>query len=270
MISVIRALAVGAIGGSLAFMIGVPAPWLAGSLVATIIAVYSNQNLELPDWVRTLAFILLGIQTGTAVNADTLYRAAQWPLSILCMSVTVVIIVWACMLYYERLRKWDTATAYFASLPGEQQEDALRDLLSELGIAENPPGGGEHEVEVPAHHLPEGVLGSLPDERAQQFLIAGFHVQPLISARSANRTGKVSRGNAQRSTLNIQHRTKRLQARRPGAIWKLGVECSRTRPEALSCLSRPFDTRLFVKIVSLTGAHGVTRPTLLRLLRSLL
>ena len=118
MISVIRALAVGAIGGSLAFMIGVPAPWLAGSLVATIIAVYSNQNLELPDWLRTLAFILLGIQTGTAVNADTLYRAAQWPLSIVCMGITVGLIVWACMLYYERLRKWNRATAFFASLPG--------------------------------------------------------------------------------------------------------------------------------------------------------
>ena len=118
MISVVRALVVGALGGALAFAIGVPAPWLAGSLIATIIAVYSNQTLELPAWLRTLAFILLGIQTGTAVNADTLYRAAQWPLSILCMSFTVVIIVWACMLYYERLRKWDTATAYFASLPG--------------------------------------------------------------------------------------------------------------------------------------------------------
>ena len=118
MISVIRALAVGAIGGVLAFMIGVPAPWLAGSLIATIIAIYSNQKLDLPDWLRTLAFILLGIQTGTAVNSDTLYRAAQWPLSIVCMSITVVIIVWACMLYYERLRKWDAATAYFASLPG--------------------------------------------------------------------------------------------------------------------------------------------------------
>jgi membrane AbrB-like protein len=118
MISVIRALAVGAIGGGLAFMTGVPAPWLAGSLIATIIAIYCNQNLELPDWLRTLAFILLGIQTGTAVNSDTLYRAAQWPLSIACMSVTVVIIVWACMLYYERLRKWNRATAFFASLPG--------------------------------------------------------------------------------------------------------------------------------------------------------
>ncbi len=118
MMSVVRALAVGTAGGALGFMIGVPAPWLAGSLVATIIALYSSQKLDLPDALRTLAFILLGIQTGTAVNSETLYRASQWPLSILCMSITVGLIVWACMFYYQRLRKWDKATAYFSSLPG--------------------------------------------------------------------------------------------------------------------------------------------------------
>ena len=118
MVSVIRALAIGVAGGGFAFAIGVPAPWLAGSLIATILAIYSNQKLDLPDALRTLAFILLGIQTGTAVNSDTLYRASQWPLSIVCMSITVGLIVWACMFYYERLRKWDRATAFFSSLPG--------------------------------------------------------------------------------------------------------------------------------------------------------
>jgi membrane AbrB-like protein len=117
-VSVFRALIIGTAGGALSYMLGVPAPWLAGSLVATIFAIYANQKLELPDWLRTLAFILLGIQTGTAVNSETLYRASQWPLSIVCMSVTVGLIVWACMFYYERLRKWDKATAYFSSLPG--------------------------------------------------------------------------------------------------------------------------------------------------------
>jgi len=117
-VSVLRALIIGTAGGALCFMLGVPAPWLAGSLIATLIAIYANQNLDLPGWLLTLAFILLGIQTGTAVNADTLYRVTQWPLSIVCMSVTVGIIVWACMFYYERFRKWDRATAYFSSLPG--------------------------------------------------------------------------------------------------------------------------------------------------------
>ena len=118
MIGVIRALAVGTAGGALCFAIDVPAPWLAGSLVATIIAIYSDQKLDLPTVLQTVAFILLGIQTGTAVNADTLARAAQWPLSIVCLGVTVALIVWACMFYYERFRNWNRPTALFASLPG--------------------------------------------------------------------------------------------------------------------------------------------------------
>ncbi|HLA02570.1 MAG TPA: AbrB family transcriptional regulator [Aestuariivirga sp.] len=118
MISVVRALAVGTAGGALCFAIGVPAPWLAGSLVATIIAIYSNLKLDLPKFLQAAAFILLGIQTGTAVNTDTLARAAQWPLSIVCLGVTVVLIVWACIFYYERFRYWNRPTALFASLPG--------------------------------------------------------------------------------------------------------------------------------------------------------
>ena len=47
-----------------------------------------------------------------------LARAAQWPLSIVCLGVTVALIVWACIVYYERIRNWDRATALFASLPG--------------------------------------------------------------------------------------------------------------------------------------------------------
>ncbi len=118
MINVVRALAIGAAGGALCHFVGVPAPWLAGSLIATIAAVYVKQKLDLPDGLRALAFVFLGVQTGTAVNEDTLERAARWPLSILCLAVTVALIIWACAVYYERFRKWDRPTALFASLPG--------------------------------------------------------------------------------------------------------------------------------------------------------
>jgi uncharacterized protein len=116
--SIARSILLGALGGLLCFALGIPAPWLAGSLVATIVAIYSQQHLDLPEWLRTTAFILLGVQTGTAVNGDTLARAAQWPLSILCLAITVGLIVWACTFYYTTLRGWDRPTALFASLPG--------------------------------------------------------------------------------------------------------------------------------------------------------
>jgi uncharacterized protein len=118
MLSVFRALAFGTFGGAFCFAAGVPAPWLAGSLIATTVAIYSRQKLDLPEALRTLAFIFLGVQTGTSVNADTLARAAQWPLSIFCLAITVSIIVWACTFYYSRIRKWDLPTSLFASLPG--------------------------------------------------------------------------------------------------------------------------------------------------------
>jgi uncharacterized protein len=118
MTSVTRAVTFGFLGGALCFATGVPAPWLAGSLVATIIAIYSNQKLDLPEAPRTSAFILLGVQTGTSVNAETLSRAARWPLSIVCLALTVGLIVWSCMFYYQRYRNWDKQTALFASLPG--------------------------------------------------------------------------------------------------------------------------------------------------------
>ena len=118
MFSILRAIGFGTLGGALCYMLGVPAPWLAGSLVATIIAVYTHQRLDLPEGLRSSAFILLGVQTGTAVNADTLTRAAQWPLSILFLAVTVGLIVWSCTVYYTKFRDWDRPTALFASLPG--------------------------------------------------------------------------------------------------------------------------------------------------------
>jgi uncharacterized protein len=115
---VLRAVIFGTLGGFLSYEFGVPAPWLAGSLIATTIAVYAHQNLDLPEFLRTAAFILLGVQTGTAVNAETLERASHWPLSILCLAITVGLIVWACVIYYTRFRGWDRPTALFASLPG--------------------------------------------------------------------------------------------------------------------------------------------------------
>jgi uncharacterized membrane protein AbrB (regulator of aidB expression) len=105
--STVSAILVGTTGGALCYAAGIPAPWLAGSLIVAIAAIYTGQELDLPESLRTAAFILLGVQTGTAVNVDTLARAAQWPLSILCLAVTVGLIVWACTLFDRRIASGD-------------------------------------------------------------------------------------------------------------------------------------------------------------------
>jgi uncharacterized protein len=117
-IAIVRGLIIGAIGGALCWFLGIPAPWLAGSMVAGIVAIFAGVKAGMPDWLKAVAFIFLGIQTGTTVSWETIERAAQWPLSIAFLGLTVVAVTWACTVFYTRLRRWDSATALFASIPG--------------------------------------------------------------------------------------------------------------------------------------------------------
>jgi len=105
-------------GGWIFHLFNVPAAWLAGSMVGTVIAVFAGARFDLPNWLKVTAFILLGIQTGTSVNWETLERAWQWPISIAFLTVTMIVVTWAGYAYYVRKAKWDRATAFFASLPG--------------------------------------------------------------------------------------------------------------------------------------------------------
>jgi membrane AbrB-like protein len=111
-------LAIGLAGGLAFWAIGVPAPWLAGSMMAAIAAAFLGIGIAVPNWLRACAFVLLGIQTGTAVSWETVERAAQWPLSIAFLAITVIVVTVACTWYYVARGGWDKPTALFASLPG--------------------------------------------------------------------------------------------------------------------------------------------------------
>jgi hypothetical protein len=108
----------GTAGGAAAAFAGLPAPWLAGSMIAVILASYAKLPLALPEVLKTAAFILLGAQTGTAVTWDTINRAVQWPLSIAGLGITVGAVTIACYVFYSRVFSWSRPTALFASLPG--------------------------------------------------------------------------------------------------------------------------------------------------------
>lgn len=115
---VVTSLAVGVAGGLAFWAINFPAPWIAGSMVAGVAAVYSGVPIQVPNWLRVIAFVLLGIQTGATVSWDTVERAGQWPLSIALLGVTVIAVTWLCAIYFRSMHRWDRQTALFASLPG--------------------------------------------------------------------------------------------------------------------------------------------------------
>jgi len=114
----LRGLTIGAAGGAVCWLAGIPAPWLAGSMAAAVIAVFAGVRIGMPNWLRTACFIFLGIQTGTSVTWNTVERAAHWPVSIAFLFLTVIAVTWGSAAFYMRRRGWDGATALFASLPG--------------------------------------------------------------------------------------------------------------------------------------------------------
>ena len=114
----VSGLVIGTAGGVACWLAGLPAPWLAGSMIAAVVAVFAGAPVGMPDWLKALSFIFLGLQTGTSVSWETVDRAVQWPLSIALLALTVIAVTWACVWYYVRRRHWDGPTALFASLPG--------------------------------------------------------------------------------------------------------------------------------------------------------
>ncbi|MGE4250066.1 MAG: AbrB family transcriptional regulator [Parvibaculaceae bacterium] len=111
-------LALGAAGGGAFAVIHFPAPWLAGSMIAAIVAVLCGLKLWVPNALRSAAFIILGVQIGSSVTMETLNTVARWPLSLVMLMVTVAAVTAACYLFYRRMRAWPVADALFSSLPG--------------------------------------------------------------------------------------------------------------------------------------------------------
>jgi hypothetical protein len=112
------ALIAGSLGGLVAAYLHLPAPWLAGSMLAVIAVAYTRIPVAIPNLLKAAAFILLGIQTGTTVKWETVERASQWPLSIAGLALTVAAVTASCFLYYRRGFGWDKQTSLFVSLPG--------------------------------------------------------------------------------------------------------------------------------------------------------
>jgi len=116
---VIAALAIGLGGGAVFWWLGLPAPWLAGSVVTVAAASLSGVIKQaMPRHLTKIIFILLGLQIGGAVTPETLNTISRWPASFLTLALTMVVLVWSGVVFLRSVYGWDRATAYFAVMPG--------------------------------------------------------------------------------------------------------------------------------------------------------
>jgi membrane AbrB-like protein len=116
---VAAALVIGTFGGTVFWWVGLPAPWLAGAMVAVAGAALGGAiRTAMPKAITRVVFILLGLQIGGAVTPETMETLSRWPSSLVLLAVTMAVLVLAGVVFYERVFGWDRATSFFAVMPG--------------------------------------------------------------------------------------------------------------------------------------------------------
>lgn len=105
-------------GAGIAWFIGLPIPFLLGSMCSVMIASLSGVHIYLPVWLRNLVFIMLGVQAGSGVRPETLNQIGEWPLSFMLLFVMLISVTGFTFMLLRYVFRWDAQTAFFSSLPG--------------------------------------------------------------------------------------------------------------------------------------------------------
>jgi uncharacterized protein len=108
----------GTAGGTLAAALSLPAGWLVGSMIVCAALVLAGVPIFMPDWVRKVIFVLLGLSMGSAFTPETLATMFKWPASLLGLAVAVLGVIAASVAYLHGVARWSKPTAFFASVPG--------------------------------------------------------------------------------------------------------------------------------------------------------
>ncbi|MBJ7577474.1 AbrB family transcriptional regulator [Devosia sp. MC532] len=106
------------LGGVSAELIGFPAGWLMGSAISVSIAAMLKLPVTVPDWLRDLIFVFIGVSMGASVAPNSLELLGQWPVSLAALALELIIIVLVTGWLLTKLFKLDAGTAYLSSFPG--------------------------------------------------------------------------------------------------------------------------------------------------------
>lgn len=111
-------LAAGGIGGAAFAFFDLPAAWLAGSLVAVSALALSGLPVYVPDLLRKIIFVVLGISLGAAVTPETVAGIRTWPITLALLMLSLPVTMGAVMLYLHYVSKWNYRETLYASARG--------------------------------------------------------------------------------------------------------------------------------------------------------
>lgn len=121
------------LGGWLAFLIGLPLPWMLGPLVFVGIATAINFKISIPEAPRPICRALLGCAIGANFSPEVLDRSLEIGLSLMILPVFVLIMIFFTAIYLKKVLKFDFKTSLFGSIPGGLNEMVI--LGKEVGVS---------------------------------------------------------------------------------------------------------------------------------------
>lgn len=124
-------LVVAVVGGVALGLIGVPAGFLSGSILAVAGAALAGRPMLVPAPLARVIFVVIGVSLGAVVTPETLRGMATYPVSIAVLLVAMACVGVGGAAYLRAVHGWDTVDAYLAASPGAMSQ--VLALASELG-----------------------------------------------------------------------------------------------------------------------------------------
>lgn len=107
-----------AAGGLTLGLLGMPAGYLSGSILAVAIASVAGRPMTVPPPMVRVLVVLIGISLGAVVTPETLRGIATYPVSIVVLVAATLTITVAGTIYLRLVHGWDPLTAFLGSVPG--------------------------------------------------------------------------------------------------------------------------------------------------------
>ncbi len=116
--SSILTLLIGFIGGSIAWALNAPLPFLTGPAASVTIAALTGLNCRVDSNLKTMSFIAIGIGLGSGVDPSIFRNVCAWPITLIGVVLNVALLLRFGSLIFQKIYAIDRTTAMLASTPG--------------------------------------------------------------------------------------------------------------------------------------------------------
>lgn len=111
-------LAIGAVGGGIAYALDVPLPWLLGALIATTLLSLGGVRLRAPTTSRKAVLVVIGVMLGAAFTPDIAGDVTLWGTSLVLMLLTTAVMMAFSVWFGRRIAGYSMDTAMYSGVPG--------------------------------------------------------------------------------------------------------------------------------------------------------